>query len=663
MDPRVHHLFEPIQVGPVELPNRICWSAHSTHFAKDGLPSDAQIDYYAERARGGAGWIVVGSTVVHKSQLWEQGFNLINDPRAIDGYKRLTESVHAHGAKISTQMDFFGIGVPHTRMHDGVTYSPSGRIAAIEGEIPKRMDEDDMTMVVEATAEGCRIAMDVGFDGVEIMISFDTSILQNFLTPRFNDRTDEYGGSLENRMRFPLQVIRAAREAIGDRGMFGLKIIGDEMIEGGLDQAEIQEICRIIDSENLVDYFHVCFGTRASFELMLPDMVYPAGFAAYLAAGVREVVDVPVVAVKRIDDPIVAGQILADGQADIVAMARALIADPDLPNKAREGRLEEIRQCTSSNQECGRRAEETIKAPLRCIQNPAVGQEATLSLTKRAVATTPKNVVVIGGGPGGMRAAKVAAERGHHVQLFEKGSRLGGEVLQMLKVPARAGYESVIRYLIGEVDRRGVKLNLGQEMDAETIKALSPDVVVLATGSRSVKTGFSSLRPNVAQMPGVDQAHVITVPDVFADPEALGEEIALIDELGSYEAQVTVEYLCNLGKKVTVVTPHAMPGAKLDGTSRAEYQRRMLEVGMRNQVNTLIDEIDGHTLRGTEFINGDPVELHADTVVLAMDKAPNDELYFELRGQVPEVFRVGDAVAPRTITQAIYEGNQIAVTI
>jgi len=663
MDPRVQQLFEPIQVGPIELPNRICWSAHSTHFAKDALPSDTQIAYYAERARGGAGWVVIGATVVHESQLWEQGFNLINDPRAVDGYKRLTEAVHAHGAKVSTQMDFFGIGVPPTRWFDGPTYSPSGRIAAIDGEIPKRMDEDDMQMVVDATAAGCRVAMEVGFDGVEIMASFDTSIIQNFLTPRFNDRTDEYGGSLENRMRFPLRILRAAREAIGNRGMFGLKIIGDEMIEGGLDQAEIQEICRIIDSENLVDYFHVCFGTRANFELMLPDMVYPAGFAAYLAGGVREVVNVPVVAVKRIDDPIVAGQIIADGHADIVALARALIADPDLPNKAKEGRLDEIRQCTSSNQECGRRAEETVKVPLRCIQNPAVGQEATLSLTKRTVATSPKKVVVVGGGPGGMRAAKVAAERGHRVQLFEKGTRLGGEVLHMLKVPARAGYESVIRYLIGEVDRRGVDLQLGQEMTVESIKALNPDVVILATGSKPVKTGFSSLRPAVQTMPGVGQDHVITVPDVFANPGAIGQEVVILDELGSYEAQLTAEYIANLGRSVTLVTPHAMPGAKLDGTSRAMYQSRLRELGLRNQLNTMVEEIDGNTVRGTEFINGDPFEKYADTVVLAMDKAANDDLYRQLRGELPEVYVVGDAVAPRTITQAIYEANTVAVSI
>lgn len=663
MDPRVQQLFEPIMVGPVELPNRICWSAHSTHFAKDALPSDTQIAYYAERARGGAGWIVIGSTVVHESQLWEQGFNLINDPRAKEGYRKLTDAVHSHGAKVSTQMDFFGIGVPPNRMFDGPTYSPSGRIAAIDGEIPKQMDEDDMQMVVDATAAGCQVAMEVGFDGVEIMASFDTSIIQNFLTPRFNNRTDEYGGSLENRMRFPLRILRAAREAIGDRGFFGLKIIGDEMIEGGLDQEEVKEICRRFDEENLVDYFHLCFGTRANFELMLPDMVYPAGFAAYLAAGVREVVKVPVVAVKRIDDPILAGQIITDGQADIIAMARALIADPDLPNKAKEGRLDEIRQCTSSNQECGRRAEETIKTPLRCIQNPAVGQEATLSVTKRQRAETPKNVVVVGGGPGGMRAAKIAAERGHHVQLFEKGTRLGGEVLHMLKVPTRAGYESVIRYLIGEVDRRGVKLNLGQEMTAESIKALNPDVVILATGSKPVKTGFTSLRPNVEKLPGVDQDHVITVPDVFANPDAVGQEVVLIDELGSYEAQLTAEYLCNLGRTVTMVTPQASPGAKLDGTSRAEYQSRLLALGLRNEVSTSVEEIDGHIVRGTEFVNGDTFEKRADTVVLAMDKAANDDLYKELRSEFPEVYLVGDAVAPRTITQAIFEGNKVAVAI
>jgi 2,4-dienoyl-CoA reductase-like NADH-dependent reductase (Old Yellow Enzyme family)/thioredoxin reductase len=660
LDARLQHLFEPITLGPVELPNRICWSAHSTHFATDGLVSDTQIAYYEERARGGAGWIVVGGSVAHRSQLWEQGFNLVTDPRAKPGYKRLTEAVHRHGAKISTQLDIFGIGVPHSRPHAGPTYSPSNRLAAIEGELPKMVDEDDMRMFIDATVQGVETALECGFDGIELLVSFDVSLIQNFLSPRFNDRTDEYGGSLDNRMRFPLRMLRAAREAVGERGFFGIKIIGDEMIEGGLDEAEIKEICKRIDDENLVDYFHVCFGTRANFELMLPDMTYPAGFAAYLAAGVREIVKVPVVAVKRIDDPLLAGQIIADGQADIVALCRALIADADLPNKAKAGELTRIRQCTSSNQECGRRAEEHIKLPLRCIQNPAVGREATLSHTKQQRTDSPRSVVVIGGGPGGLRAAKVAAERGHDVQLFESRDSLGGEVLNMLKVPTRAGYESVIRYLVSEVERHGVKVHLGQTMTADAIRALNPDAVVLATGSKPLRTGFSPAAPHMAGMPGVEQDHVLTVPDVFADPSRVGQEVLLIDELASYEAQLTAEYLGQLGKQVTFVTRHAVAGGKVDGTSLAEYGRRMADYGLRTYVNTAVEEIDGHTVRGTEMINGEPFERHADTVVLVMGKIANDDLYKELRGQVPEVHRVGDCVAPRHITEAVFEGNQVA---
>jgi 2,4-dienoyl-CoA reductase-like NADH-dependent reductase (Old Yellow Enzyme family)/thioredoxin reductase len=664
MDARLQHLFEPIKLGPVVLPNRICASAHSTHFAKDGLISDTQIDYYSERARGGAGWIVVGASVVHESQLWEQGFNLVTDPRAREGYRRLTDAVHRHGAKISTQMDVFGIGVPPSRPHPWPTYSPSDRIAAIDGEIPKKVDEDDMKMFIDLTVDGCNIAMDCGFDGVEISAAFDCSLIQNFLTPRFNNRTDEYGGTLENRMRFPLRLLRAAREAVGDRGFFGLKIVGDEMIEGGLSQEDVQEICRLIDAENLVDYFHICFGVRANFELILPDMTYPAGFAAYLAAGVREIVKVPVVAVKRIDDPLLAARIIADGQADIVAMARALIADPDLPNKAKAGDLNLIRQCTSSNQECGRRAEETVKLPLRCIQNPAVGMEGTLSPALRQRAVRPKSVIVVGGGPGGLRAAKVAAERGHTVQLFEARDRLGGEVLSMLKVPSRAGYESITRYLVNEVDRHGVKVHLNQHMDAASVKALNPDVVILATGSKPVKTGFSSDLPHVAAMPGVAQDHVLSVPEIFADPGRVGQEVLLVDELGSYEAQLSAEYLCTLGRTVTFVTRHAVAGAKLDGTSRTEYKNRMRESGLVTfVVNTGVESIDGHTVRGTDYLNGGQFEHYADTVVLVMDKAPNADLYFELHGDLPEVFRVGDAVAPRHITEAIFEGNQVALAI
>jgi mycofactocin system FadH/OYE family oxidoreductase 2 len=660
MDPRLQHLFQPIQVGNTELPNRICWSAHSTHYASNGLPTDTQIAYYEERARGGAGWIVIGGSAAHISQLWEQGFNLVSDRRAIDGYRRLTGAVHSHGAKISTQIDTYGIGVPHSRPYPGPTYSPSNRLAAIEGEMPKMVDEADMRIFIDATVDGVEVAMEGGFDGVELLASFDTSLMQNFLSPRFNNRTDEYGGSLENRMRFPLRMLKNVRHAVGDRGFFGLKLIGDEMIEGGLEQDEIKEICRQINEAGLVDYFHICFGTRANFQLMMPDMTYPAGFAAYLAAGVREVVNVPVVAVKRFDDPLLASRVIADGQADIIGMTRALIADPDLPNKARDGRLDVIRQCTSSNQECGRRAEEHIKLPLRCIQNPAVGYEATLGPLTLRRAERKKRVVVVGGGPGGMRAAKIAAQRGHDVQLFDRGEQLGGQVLNILKVPSRSGYESVIRYLAGEVERRGVKVHLNHEATAESIVALEPDAVVVATGARPLATGYSPAIPQIERMPGVDQHHVLTVFDVFSDPARVGQEVVLIDELAQYEALVTAEFIANLGRKLTFVTRHRAAGAKVDGTSLVEYATRLSDHAVRYQVNTAVTEIDGHTVRGSELLNGDPFERHADTVVLVMGKLPEDSIYHELRDRIPELHRVGDCVAPRQITEAIFEGNLAA---
>ncbi|MGD6741775.1 FAD-dependent oxidoreductase [Streptomyces sp. BH106] len=662
MDARIEKLFEPITIGGVEFPNRICWSAHSTHLGVDGLPSDRQVAYYEERARGGAGWIVVGGVVARAGDLWEQGFNVLSDKRAIPGFQRLTEAVHRHGSKASVQISHFGLGVPPNRPVPGPVYSPSNLPTALEGEIPKRVDEGDMEMFLDAQVKSVEVAVEGGFDGIELLWSFDTSIEQAFLSPRFNDREDEYGGSLDNRLKFPLRMIKAAREALGGRAVLGLKIVGDEMVDGGLGQEDIKQICRRIDELKLVDYFHICLGTRSNYQLMIPEMSYPAGFAAYLAAGVREVVSVPVVAVKRFDDPLLAGQVILDGEADVIAMARALIADPELPNKARVAELDTIRQCTSSNQECSRRAEEHIKLPMRCIQNPAVGFESTLGTQTLQPAEQRKRIIVIGGGPGGMRAAKVAAQRGHDVELYEAGDRLGGQVQSILQVNGRGGYESVIRYLEGEVQRRGVKVRLGEKATAEQIIAAKPDAVVVATGALPLKTGYSASTPAIKTMPGVDQDHVMTVDEVFAHPERLGQEVVLIDEFGQYEGQLTAEFIGQQGKHVTFVTRQAVAGAKVDGLSLADYATRLAEQGMTTHPNTGASAIDGHVVRATD-LNGQDVEFPADTVVLSMGKLPNESLFLELSKALPEVHRVGDCVAPRMITDAIYEGNEAARAI
>ena len=257
-----------------------------------------------------------------------------------------------------------------------------------------------------------------------------------------------------------------------------------------------------------------------------------------------------------------------------------------------------------------------------------------------------------------MRAAKVTAQRGHDVHLYEAGDRLGGQVLSILKVSTRSGYESVIRYLEGEIQRRGVAVHLGEKATAESILAAAPDAVVVATGALPLKTGYSASTPHIKRMPGVDQDHILTVDEVFNHPDRLGQDVVLIDEFGQYEAQITAEYIGQLGKHVTFVTRHPYAGTKVDGLSLYDYGVRLAEHRMTTHPMTAVTSIDDHTVRASNLLSGADVELRADTVVLVMGKLPDESLYHELRGCVPALHRVGDCVAPRLITDAIYEGNQ-----
>ncbi|HWI71029.1 MAG TPA: FAD-dependent oxidoreductase [Baekduia sp.] len=657
MSERFQHLFQPIQIGPVEVPNRICFSGHSSYYPIDGLPNDAHANYLAERAKGGAGWIVIGGGLVHESTLDSGGSFFVNE-RAIPAATKLVEQVHAAGAKISTQIDHWGSAAWYPRKHIYPLFAPSARVDTGGIEVPKAMELEDIEMVIQASERAAGVARAAGFDGVEFLCAMGFSLMQQFLSPRLNRRTDEYGGSLENRLRYPLQVIERVRAAAGPDMMVGVKIVADELAEGGIDEDESGLIVKALADSGNVDYLHVDVGSTGSRPVWMPEMDYPAGFAAPMAAQVREQVNIPVLAVNRITDPLLAEQLLADGQADLIAMARALIADAELPNKARDGRLDEIRQCTGSNQECVARTHHLL--PVRCVHNPAVGEEHRFGIGSVTQADARRKVVVVGGGPAGMKAAELAAKRGHSVQLYERSDSLGGQVRFITAVNSRKDYESVTRYLTHQMGRLGVDVQLGREASADDIRAAGADAVVIATGAKGQRTGWSSSTPTRETMPGADEPHVKTVFDVFQDPDTIGQRVLIVDEFGDLEPTMIAEYLADLGRDVEIATRQPYVAVNMpDPYSFEPLASRLQERNVRWTGFIAVDSVAGGRATGSNEMTAEPFERDVDTVVLSMGKQADDDLYFALKGTVPSLYRIGDCVAPRRVTDAVYEGEVV----
>jgi 2,4-dienoyl-CoA reductase-like NADH-dependent reductase (Old Yellow Enzyme family) len=614
--------------------------------------------YLADRAQGGVAAVIAGETAVSPDTAYKMANNANGwDPECIPHYEQLTSQVHEHGAHALIQLTHSG-AMMLGNWSKQVAVAPS--VSPDHMEAPRAMDARDIAESIGYHAACAKNAVAGGFDGIEIQ-SAHGYLLHQFLSPKFNHRDDQYGGDLDNRMRFGVEVVSAVREAVGDRVAVGIRLAGDdEQTHGpGLTSDDCAEVAARYEELGLVDFLNVSVGIGGIG--MVRTNYAPHCFGVYAAHAVKKAVrDTPVFTVHRILTPEEAEGIVERHEADGITLVRALIADPEWVAKAREGRDDEIRHCTGINQSCYGNLLQSM--PINCVQNPAVGREDDLGLGTLEPAATKKNVVVIGGGPGGMEAASTAAARGHDVTLLERDDELGGALRWARELPGRGEIWEIARWRIGECERRGVDVRLGLEASPDDVLALSPDAVIVATGGQATKLGQAAYHP--MPVPGSEQDwvldHVDALKRVLADPDALGDRIVLLDAVGHAQAIGLGEMLATAGKEAICVTSLPVPMA-LDGETQAAILPRAVQAGMQWRPNTVLGVIGDHDVMLVDTLSRQMETLTGiDSVVIRTHGLPNDSLYHALDGKVAALDRIGDAVAVRVVDRAVYDGHVAA---
>ena len=641
-------LFSPIKLGKVEVPNRICFSAHTTNFAIKGLIHERHIAYYEERAKGGCGLIILGELSLHPTDRPYEQMIEAYDKKVIQGYRELTSAVHKHQTKIFAQLNHGGFQCDGCISRQPVL-GPSP-ISDIEfGEVAKVMEPEDIAEIIENFAKAATYVKEGGFDGIEISLGH-RSLLRQFLSPLSNYRQDEYGGSFENRMRFAQHIIDSVREAVGKDFPIGIRLCADEMFYGAITLDDAKEMAKGFKVTGEIDFINVSVGTYYNLQLVRGSMHFPLGFTLHLSQGIKEAVRIPVFANNRINTPQLAEEIISSGKADMIGLVRALICDPFFPQKAKEGRPEEIFICVSDNQGCIGRVNQA--KTLACIQNPSVGFEKKTEKELVRPAQKRKNVMVIGGGPAGMEAARVTAMRGHQVTLYEKETELGGQINIAKKGAGRENIGLIVTNLMAQLKKWAVKIETGIDVTEESVIKNHPDVAIVATGSLPKEKPF---------LGRYSSSQVLNVWQVLREEAAIGNRVLLIDGDGHHKATSTAEFLADHGKKVDIITDALFVGIELGPIGDLYNSRqRLLQKGVTFTSDMRVQEINGTTVKAVNIYSNEVMVYEDyDTVVVVLANRPNQDLYLRLKGKIKELFRIGDCVAPRKIDMAIWEGNKV----
>lgn len=636
-------LFQPGTLGKLTVKNRLVMPPMVRNYAdQNGNVTDRYVAHIARIAAGG-----VGTIILEASYISPEGKGFVNqlgihNNQTIVGLKQLVAAAHKYGAVIGPQI--YHAGRQTSAQTSGMApIAPSAIPDPTVGEMPQPMDEATIKKTIAAYGAAARRAKEAGCDFVELHGAHGYLITQ-FLSPFSNKRTDAYGGNFEKRLRFLLEVYAAVHQAVGPDFPVLLRLSGEEMVEGGLT---IQDTIAIVQKMKAVgvDAVHISVGNYASYARgrMIPPMAVPDGPLVSLAEQVKKAVDIPVITVAKIRDPHLAEKIIKDGQADFVAIGRTLLADPEWPRKVKEGRLKDIHPCIACNQGCISRL--FAQQDVWCTVNPETGREMEFSSKPRKA----KKVVVIGGGPAGLSAAKSAAARGHKVILYEKESKLGGQLFAAEAAPYRQGWKEFREAITREIKQLGVDIRLKKEAGPKTIRALKPDAIIIAIGS-------SAMVPKIS---GVGRMNTVISRDVLEGRVKAKGRVVVVG--GGCAGAQTAEFLADRGHHVSIVEATAAFATDAPVDERALLLIRLHQKGVEVLTETKIMSIGAESVVIENFLG--PSTIPADTVVLCVGSFSNDGLYQELKKSAPYVKVVGDAVSPRRVTDAVAEGALAALEI
>ena len=609
-------LFSPVDLRGKTLRNRIVFGAHTANMADQGIPGERHLGYYRERAMGGAAMLVIEPVPVHAAAVLTRGNFKHSSDEVIPHFRKITDAVHEEGALILQQLYHVGQhGDADNSYHPN--WSPSGMPSYHDSDGSHSMTEAEIEETIEGFVQAARRCWESGFDGVEVWAAYH-GIVDQFWTPWSNRRDDQWGGTLENRTRFSREIITRIRKLCGDDFIIGISVSDEPDFEVALQRESLAELIALHDRDQLIDYVSCGTGSYFDFYKLMPTFLYPERLATELSQTLKSAVSHALVTMEsHVRTPENAEAVLSADQADLVSIVRGQIADPHLANKAKEGRPEDIRPCLSCNQMCwGRRYRDYW---ISCLVNPSTGREFEWGGDRFEKTGSPQKVLVVGGGPAGLEAARVAAEQGHKVTLTEASDRLGGQFRLAGMQPRRGQILDLLDWYARQLEQLGVEVRLNTFMEAAEISSFSADLILLATGSYPPDTGFQKAIPHIEQLPGIEDGGFFSAEDVMARRARLGKRVLILDEGGNWKGCGTALKMAEEGHQVVLITPDPLVGKELQRTA-ADYplRQKLAQLGVRFILESAITRWTPQGAEILSFLDGSTSFVEADSLVFAL---------------------------------------------